>query len=104
MLVSIKIVSFEYTEIKVTETQSQCREEISHEPSDMLVLCSIVFGNDVENHGEHENQNGEENHEDLEISHNAHDHSDNVTETLNDPHEKEGLQKTDQDDKDDGDL
>jgi len=101
MLICIKIISFKNTEIKITKTQSESSKEITHEPPNMLIFSSVIFSNDIEDHREHENQDCEEDHEDLKISYDAHNHSHNITETLNNSHEEECLKKTNQNNEND---
>ena len=57
----------------------------------MSVLISWVRGDDVENHGEHYNEDEKEEHEDFEIGNNTNDHSDDITETFDNTHEEEGF-------------
>jgi hypothetical protein len=70
----------------------------------MSVLVSWVRSDDVEDHGEHNNEDEEEQHEHFEISHNTNDHSDDVTETFDYTHEEEGFEEANHSNDDHCDL
>lgn len=70
----------------------------------MPVLIGWIRGDDIENHGEHNDENEEEKHKNFEICHNTNDHSDNVAETFDDTHKEEGLEQADHSDNDHGNL
>ena len=94
----------EHTEIEVSKRKSQGGQDISPEEANVTVLIGWVRGNDVEDHGEHDDQDEEEKHKDSQVNNNTNDHSDDVTEAFDDTHEEESFEKTDHSDDNHGDL
>ena len=78
---------FNDAEVKVSEGKSESGEQVSSQEADFAVLRRLVPSNDVEDHGEHDDQNEEEHQEDFEIDDNTNDHGYDVAEIREDLHE-----------------
>lgn len=92
-----EIVTLECSEIKVTKGESECGQEVTGNLTNFIVLRLRWRGDDVEDHGEHHDENDKEQDEDLEVNDDLKDHCDNETKALEDFHVEEGFYKTEDD-------
>jgi len=95
MLLFVKLIFallFKHTEIEISKGESKSCENVSPEETNMSVLVSWVWSNDIEDHGEHDNENKEEQHENFEVTDNTKDHGDDITKALHNTHEEESFQ------------
>lgn len=87
---------FNDAKVKVSEGKSESGEQVSSQKANFAVLCRLVPSNDVEDHGEHDDQNEEEHQEDFEINDNTDDHGYDVAEVREDLHEHQRLDQASQ--------
>jgi len=92
-----EIDSFKCSEIKVTKGESECGQEVSGDLSNFGVLGLGWRGDDVEDHGEHHDENDKEQDEDLEVNDDLKNHCDNETKALEDFHVEECFDETEDD-------
>ena len=91
---------FNHGEVEVAQGESERREQVASKVTNPCILGCLVPRNDVESHGEHDNENEEEDQEDLKVEDDINDHGDDVTEVCEDLHEYERLDQASQNDDD----
>lgn len=92
-----KFVTFEHSKIEVSEGDSECGQKVTGNHSNLVIFWSAWWGDDVEDHGEHDNKNYEENDENLKVNNDLKNHRDDETEALEDFHVEEGLDEAEDD-------
>ena len=92
-----ELVSLKCSKIKVTKGESECGQEVTGDLSNFGVFWFRWRGDDVEDHGEHHDENDKEQDEDLEVDDDLKNHCDNETKDLEDFHVEEGFYKTEDD-------
>ena len=91
------VLSFQYSEFKVTEGQSDGSQVVTGELFNLLVFLVCWRYKEAENHGEHGYDNDKEENENPKVITNSSDHGNYETEALEDLHVEEGLYQAEKD-------
>lgn len=84
--------------MEITQREAQNVDDLTEVWSYLPVFRCVVCCQYIESKGAHEQKREEENQEHLEVQHNSFDHCHNLTESDEDPHKEEELDKTQDDD------
>jgi len=94
----------DHRKVEVAECEAERSEQITCQISNLRILLSLVTRDDIEDHGEHCDQDKEENQEDFQIDDDTDDHCHNIAEIRKDFHEEQSFNQAGQDDDDQQNL